>query len=93
MESHGLQDMHPKPMTIPKQYGAGMAHTVASIGHVLSCSYCALFLITTDYRLSWAIMDYRGLSWIIWLIIMDYGLWWISMDYGLSYIILDYWGL
>jgi hypothetical protein len=89
MESHGLQDIHPKHMTIPKRYGAGMAHTVASIGHVLSCSYCGLFLITMDYRLSWIFVDYLGL----WLIIMDYGLWWISMDYGLSYIILDYWGL
>jgi hypothetical protein len=65
MESHGLQDIHPKPMTIPKRYGARMAHTVASIGHVLSCSYCGLFLITMDYRLSWAIMDHRGLSWIM----------------------------
>ena len=37
---HGLQDMHPKPLTTPERYGAGMAHTVASIGHVLSCSYC-----------------------------------------------------
>ena len=37
MESHGLQDMHPKPLTTPKRCGAGMAHTVASIGHVLSC--------------------------------------------------------
>ena len=65
MESHGLQDIHPKPMTIPKRYGASMAHTVASIGHVLSCSYCEFVLITMDYRLSWAIMDYRGLSWIM----------------------------
>ena len=24
-----------------------------------------IFLITLDYRLSWAIMDYRGLSWIM----------------------------
>ena len=37
---HGLQAMHPKPLTTPERYGAGMAHTVASIGHVLSCSYC-----------------------------------------------------
>jgi len=65
MGSHGLQDIHPKPMTIPKRYGARMAHTVASIGHVLSCSYCRIFLITMDYRLSWAIMDYRGLFWIM----------------------------
>ena len=85
MESSGLQDIHPKPMTIPKRYGARMAHTVASIGHVLSCYYCGLFLITMDYRLSWAIMAYLGL----WLIIMDYGLWWINMDYGLSCIIVD----
>ena len=57
--------MHPKTLTTPERYGAGMAHTVASIGHVLSCSYCGFFLITMDYRLSWAIMDYRGLSWIM----------------------------
>ena len=65
MESHGLQDMRPKPLTTPEWYGAGMAHTVASIGHVLSCFYCGFFLITMNYRLSWAIMDYRGLSWIM----------------------------
>ena len=52
------------------------------------------FLITMDYRLSWAIMDYRELSWII----VDYnGLWtggsswivWIVMDYGPAWIIVD----
>ena len=53
MESHGLQEVHPKPLTTPKRYGAGMAHTVASIGHVLYCSYCG------------TILDYHGLSWII----------------------------
>ena len=53
---HGLQDMHPKPLTTPERYGAGMAHTVASIGHVLSCSYYRLLWITVDYRLSWTIM-------------------------------------
>ena len=61
MESHGLPDMHPKPLTTPKRYGAGIAHTVASIGYVLSFSDCRLLWITMDYRLSWAIMDYRGL--------------------------------
>ena len=85
MESHGLPDMHPKPVTTPKRYGAGMAHTVASIGHVLSCSYCRLLWITMDYRLSWTFMDYLGLS----LITMDYGIWWIIMDYGLSWNIVD----
>ena len=65
MESHGLPDMHPKPVTTPKRYGAGMAHTVASIGHVLSCCYCELLWITMDYRLSWTMMEYRGVSWII----------------------------
>ena len=65
MESHGLQEVHPKPLTTPKRYGAGMANTVASIGHVLYCSYCGLLWIAMDYRLSWAIMDYRGLSWIM----------------------------
>jgi hypothetical protein len=91
MESHGLPDMHPKRLPTPKRYGAGMAHTVASIGHVLSCSYCRLLWITVDYRLSWTIMEYRGLSWII----VDYnGLWtggssWIIMDYGPAWIIVD----
>ena len=87
MESHGLPDMHPKPVTTPKRYGAGMAHTIASIGDVLSCSYCQLLWITMDYRLSWTfmtILDYFGLS----LITMDYGIWWIIMDYGLSWIIV-----
>ena len=65
MEWHELQDMHPKPMTIPKRYGAGMAHTVASIGHVLSCSYCDFF----DYYGLSTIMGYHGLLWII----LDYG--------------------
>ena len=65
MELHGLQDIHPKPMTTLKGYGAGMAHTIASISHVLSWFYHGLFLITMDYRLSWAIMDYCGLFWIM----------------------------
>ena len=72
-------------MTTLKTYGAGMAHTVASIGHLLSESYREFVVITMDYRLSWAIMDSRGL----WLSIMNYGLWWIGMDYGLSCIIVD----
>ena len=37
------------PLTTPKRYDAGMAHTVASIGHVLFCSYCGLLWITIDY--------------------------------------------
>ena len=49
MKSHGLQYMHAKPLTTPKRYDAGMAHTVASIGHVLFCSYCGLLWITIDY--------------------------------------------
>ena len=83
MESHGLQEVHPKPLTTPKRYGAGMAHTVASIGHLLYYSYCGLWWITMNYRVSWTIQDYLGLLYII----MDYGLWWIIMDYGLSWII------
>ena len=62
MESHGLPDMHPKPLPTPKRYGAGMAHTVASIGVVLSCSHCRLLWTTMDYRLSWTFMDHAGLS-------------------------------
>ena len=68
-----------------------MAHTVASIGHVLYCSYCGLFWIALDYRLSWTIMEYRGLSWIS---VDCNGLWtgessWIIMDYGPAWIIVD----
>ena len=97
MEWHGLQDMRPKPLTTPKRYGAGMAHTVASIGHVLSCCYCELLWITMDYRLSWTMMEYRGVSWIIVDydgLIMDYGeLPWIMDYHGLSWIKRAYHGL
>jgi hypothetical protein len=107
MESHGLQEVHPKPLTTPKRYGAGMAHTVASIGHVLYCSYCGLLWIAMDYRLSWTIMNYPGLSWIIvdynglWTMVDYHGLWTIMdyralmgliMDYVLSWTIVDYCG-
>ena len=86
MESHGLQDMRPKPLTTPKRYGAGMAHTIASIGHVLSCCYCELLWMTMDYRLSWTIMDYRAVMGLI----MDYGLSWTIVDYcGTLWIIVD----
>ena len=86
MESHGLPDMHPKPVTTPKRYGAGMAHTVASIGDVLSCSYCRLLWITMDYRLSWTFMDYPGLSWII----IDYNGLWNMVDYHGLWTIMEY---
>ena len=89
MESHGLPDMHPKPVTTPKRYGAGMVHTIASIGHVLSCSCCGLLWIAMDYQLSWTIMDCHGLSWII----VDYNGLWTMLDYhGLAWI-MDYHGL
>ena len=39
MESHGLEDMRLRPLTTPKRYGAGMAHTVVSIGFI---DYCRL---------------------------------------------------
>ena len=107
MASHGLQEVHPKPVTTPKRYGAGMAHTVASIGHLLYYSYCGLWWITMDYRVSWTIMDYPGLSWIIihynglWTMVDYHGLWVIMdyralmgliMEYGLSWTIEDYCG-
>ena len=38
MDCRGLLHMHHEPLTTPERYGVGMAHTVASIGHVLSCS-------------------------------------------------------
>ena len=37
MESHGLEDMRLRPLTTPKRYGAGMAHTVVSIGFIDCC--------------------------------------------------------
>ena len=77
---HGLQDMHPKPLTTPKRCGAGMADTVASIGHVLSSYYCGLLRIIDYHRLSWIIVDYLELL----LITIDYGSWRIIMDYGQS---------
>jgi hypothetical protein len=80
MESHGLQDMHPKPLTTPTRCGTGMAHTLASIGHVLSCYHCGLLRIIDYHRLSWIIVDYLELL----LITIDYGSWRIIMDYGLS---------
>ena len=48
-----------------------------------------------DYRLSWTIMDYHGLSWII---VDDNGLWTMLdyhglariMDYRLSWTVMDY---
>ena len=68
--------MHPKHLTTPERYGAGMAHTVTSIVHVLSWSYCGLLWIIDYHGLSWIIMDYLGLA----LIIMDYGPCWIITD-------------
>ena len=76
----------PQASTTPKWYGAGMAHTVASIGHVLSCCYCELLWITVDYRLSWTIMDYRG----VYLIIVDYNGLWTMVDYHGLWTIIDY---
>ena len=104
MESHGLEDMHPKPLTTPKRYGAGMAHTVVSIGFIdycrLSCTACR---ITVDYWYgrSWAIMDYCGFWTIMVLsLILDYhcnivdsGLSWYIMDYRGLWTIMDYFGL
>jgi hypothetical protein len=85
MKSHGLEDMHPKPLTTNETYGAGMAHTVASIGHVLSWSYYGYLWITMDYRLSWTIMDDRGFSWII----IDYHGLWTMVDYHGLWTIMD----
>ena len=94
MESHGLEDMRLRPLTTPKRYGAGMAHTVVSIGFI---DYCRLsstaWRITVDYwyGLSWAIMDYCG----FWTVMVYDGLPW-TMDYHalfgitLSWIIVGY---
>ena len=58
-------------------YGAGMAHRLSQGGNSNLATK----------QISWIIMDYRGLSWII-----DYlGLWWIIMNYnGLSRNLKDY---
>ena len=86
MESHGLEDMRLRPLTTPKRYGAGMAHTVVSIGFIdyraqheglpWITDADALAWIVMDYGLSWTVMDYHGLL----MIVMDYGLLWIIMD-------------
>ena len=84
-ESHGLQYMHAKPLTTPKRYDASMARTVASIGHVLFCSYYGLLQIIDYHGLSWIIVDYNGL----WTMLNHHGLAWI-MDYRLSWTVADY---
>ena len=59
MDYHGLLHMHPKPLTTFQRYGAGMAHTVASIGFVdYRAHYNGVAWITNDDGL-WIIMDYR----------------------------------
>jgi hypothetical protein len=88
--------MHPKPLTTPKRCGAGMAHTVASIGHVLSCYYCGRLRIIDYHGLSWIIVDYLELLLIIidyrsWRMIMDYYELWPMTDYrGLMGLLMDY---
>ena len=85
MESHGLQDMLPKPLTTPERHGAGMAHTVASIGYVLSSYNFGLLRIIDYHRQSWIIVDYLELL----LITIDYGSWRIIMDYHGLWTIMD----
>ena len=68
MHHHGIEWITRYPpqayddtQTIWRRYG-----TYRSLHR--SCAILLLlwiFLITMDYRLSWAIMDYRGLSWIM----------------------------
>ena len=73
IDYRGLLNMHPKPLTTPKRYGAGMAHTVVSIGFINDCRLsCTIWRIIVDYGRWWTIMDCHGLSWAI----MDYrGFW------------------
>ena len=95
IDYRGLLNMHPKPLTTPKRYGAGMAHTVVSIGFIDYCRLsCTAWRITVDYwyGLSWAIMDYCGFWTIMVLsLILDYHC--NIVDSGLSWYIMDYRGL
>ena len=84
-----LSPMHPKHLTTPERYGAGMAHTITFIVNVPSWSCCGLLWIIDYHGLSWTIMDYLGLS----LIIIDSGLWWTMVDYHGLCTIMDYHGL
>ena len=61
MDCCGLLHMHPEPLTTPKRYGAGMAHTVASVMcyPALIVDYCGLLWIIDYHGLSWIILDYR----------------------------------
>ena len=73
-----------------------MAHTVASIGHVLYCYHCGLLRIIAYHRLSWIIVDHLEILLITidyrsWRIIMDYhGLWTIIGYRGLMGLLMDY---
>ena len=92
---HGLEDMILRPLTTPKRYGAGMAHTVVSIGFIDYCRLsCTAWRITVDYwyGLSWAIMDYCGFWTIMVLsLILDYHC--NIVDSGLSWYMMDCRGL
>jgi hypothetical protein len=79
--NHNIYHSMPRYGARPGRYGAGMAHTVASIGFVYYRTHYdrlswimnddGLSWIVMDYKLSWAIMDYHGfwtimaLSWIL----------------------------
>ena len=95
MESHGLEDMRLRPLTTPKRYGAGMAHTVVSIGFIDYCRLsCTAWRITVDYWCWWTSMDCHGL----WPFMGYYGLLWILdhgsiVDSGLSWYMMDCRGL
>ena len=92
---HGLEDMILRPLTTPKRYGAGMAHTVVSIGFIDYCRLsCTAWRITVDYWYgrSWAIMDYCGFWTIMVLsLILDYHC--SIVDSGLSWYMMDCRGL
>ena len=72
-----------------------------------SCAILLLLWIAMDYRLSWNILEYRGLSWIIvddngsrtmvnydglWTIMGYRGLMGLIMGHGLPWTIVDYCG-
>ena len=89
MDYRGLLNMHPKPLTTPNRYGAGMAHTTVSIGFINYCRLsCTVWRITVDYGPWWTIMDCHGR----WTIMCYYGFLWILDDHDLINI-LEYHGI
>ena len=104
LADHGLLSIPkpPKPLRpsmTARRYGAGMAHTIASMAYLGLWIVAASQMIIDYDGLRWITMDYRGLitttyngsRWIT----VDYDRFrWITIDYGaLRWITMDYDGL